>query len=95
MTNHVVCCHKQAFKDRISKEERVLPNANSRRVPGASVKKSDAIQEFGQETTSMASREFVYRETPEFDVIRTTTGCEMAREMFVGVIGKQKKLKRE
>jgi hypothetical protein len=43
----------------------------------------------------MTSREFVYRETSEFEVIRTTTGREMTREMFVGVIRKREKLKKE
>jgi hypothetical protein len=59
------------------------------------LKKSDIIQEFGQETTSMALREFGYRGTPEFEVIRKTTGCDMTREMFVGVIGRQEKVKKE
>jgi hypothetical protein len=43
----------------------------------------------------MALREFVYRETSEFEVIITTTRREMTRELFVGVIGKWAKLKRE
>jgi hypothetical protein len=42
----------------------------------------------------MALREFVYRETSEFEVIRMMTGREITREMFVGVIGKQEKLKK-
>jgi hypothetical protein len=67
-------------------QERLLPNRNNRRVPGGSVKKSDAIQECGQETTSVALREVVYRETSELEVIGTTTGREMTREIFVGVI---------
>jgi hypothetical protein len=95
MINQKTCCQKQALKDRRSNQERLLPNAKNRRVPGESVKKSDSIQEFGQETTSLALREFVYRETPEFEVIRTTIGRETTREMFIGVIGKQEKLKRE
>jgi hypothetical protein len=36
----------------------------------------------------MALREFMSRETSEFEVIRTTTGREMTRGMFVGVIEK-------
>jgi hypothetical protein len=88
------CSQKQAFKNRRLNQERLLPNANNRRDPGGSVKKLDAMQEFGQKTTSMALREFVYRETSEFEVIRMTTGREMTREMFVGVIGKQEKLEK-
>jgi hypothetical protein len=42
----------------------------------------------------MALREFVSRETSKFDMIRTTTGRETTTEMFVGVIGKQEKLKK-
>jgi hypothetical protein len=42
----------------------------------------------------MSLREFVYRETSEFEVIRTTTRREMRKEIFVGVIGKQEKLKK-
>jgi hypothetical protein len=41
----------------------------------------------------MALREFVYRETSEFEVIRTMTGWTMTREMFLGVAGTQKKWK--
>jgi hypothetical protein len=83
------------LKGRRSNQERLLPNANSRRVSGGSVKKSDTIQEFGQETASMTLREFGYRETLEFEVIRTTTGHEMTREMIIDEIGKQEKFKRE
>jgi hypothetical protein len=42
----------------------------------------------------MTLREFVYRETSEFEVIRTTTGREMTRERFVDLVGKQEKLKK-
>jgi hypothetical protein len=45
--------------------------------------------------TFMALREFVSREVSEFEVRRTTTRRAMAREMLVGVIRKQEKLKRE
>jgi hypothetical protein len=41
----------------------------------------------------MALREFVYGETSEFEVIRATIWHKMTREMSVGVIGKQEKLK--
>jgi hypothetical protein len=41
----------------------------------------------------MVLRKFVHSETSEFEVMRMTTGREVAREMFVGVIGKQEKLK--
>jgi hypothetical protein len=95
MTDQEACCQRQAFKDRRSNQERLLPKANNRRVPSKSVKKMDAIQEFGQETTFMALREFGYREASEFEAIRTTTGREVTREMFVRVIEKQEKLKRE
>jgi hypothetical protein len=94
MTDQHAYCQQQAFKDRRSNQERLLPNANDRRVPGGSVKKLDAIQEFGHETTSVVLNEFVYREASEFEMIRTTTGREIKRETFVGVIGKQEKLKR-
>jgi hypothetical protein len=94
MTDYEADDQKQSFKDRRSNQERLLPNANKRQVPGRSAKNPDAIQEFGQEMTSMALGEFVYREPSEFEVIRTTTGREMTREMFVGVIGKQEKLKK-
>jgi hypothetical protein len=39
-------------------------------------------------------REFVHNETSEFEVIRTLIGREITREMFVGVIKKQEKLKK-
>jgi hypothetical protein len=42
----------------------------------------------------MALSESVHREISEFDVIRATTGRQMTSEMFVGVIGKQEKLKK-
>jgi hypothetical protein len=42
----------------------------------------------------MALREFVSRETSNFEVIRTTTGREMTRDMFIGVTGKQENLKK-
>jgi hypothetical protein len=58
------------------------------------LKKPHAIQKFVQETTSMALREFVYRENSEFEMIRRTTWREMTREMFVAVIAKQEKLKK-
>jgi hypothetical protein len=91
MTNEEACCQKKAFKDRRLNQETLLRDVNNRRVPSACVKKSAAIQKFGQETTSM---EFVYREISEFEVIRTTIGREMTRGMFAGVIGKQEKLKK-
>jgi hypothetical protein len=94
MTDQEACCQKQAFKDKRSNHERLLPNATNRRVPGRSIRKSDTIQEVGQETTSMALKEFVHRETLEFETIRMTTGGEVMRELFVGVIGKQEKLKK-
>jgi hypothetical protein len=86
MINQESCCQKQAFKDRRLNQERLLPGPNKRRVPGGSVKKPHAIQKSGQETTSIALKKFVYRETSEFEVIRKTTGREITREMFVGVI---------
>jgi hypothetical protein len=43
----------------------------------------------------MVLREFVYRETSAFKVIKKKERREMTREMFVGMIGKQEKLKRE
>jgi hypothetical protein len=86
---------KASIQGQTIKPGKLLPNANNRRVSGGSVKQSDAIQEFGQEMTSMVLKEFVYRETLELEVISTTTGCEMTKEMFVGVIGKQEKLKRK
>jgi hypothetical protein len=42
----------------------------------------------------MMLREFVYRETSEFEVIRTAPGREMRREILADVIGKQAKLKK-
>jgi hypothetical protein len=58
------------------------------------LKKLDAIQKFDQETTYMMLREFAYGERSEFEVIRTTPGLKMTREMFVDMIGKQEKLKK-
>jgi hypothetical protein len=42
----------------------------------------------------MALREFVYREISKSEVIRMTTGRGITREMFVGAIEKQEKLKK-
>jgi hypothetical protein len=56
MMDQDTCCQKQAFKDRRSSQEMLLPNANNRQVPGGPVKTTDAIQELGQEMTPMALR---------------------------------------
>jgi hypothetical protein len=90
MIDQEACCQKQKIKP-----GKAATNPNSRRVPGGSVKKSDAIRKFGQETGSITLREFMSRETSEFKVIRTATGREMTRDMFACVIGKQEKVKRE
>jgi hypothetical protein len=95
MTDQEACCQKQAFKDRRSNQERLLPDANNRRVPRGFVEKNRTPFRNLVKKRFMALREFVYRETSEFAVIKTMQGREMTRETFVGVIGKQEKLKRK
>jgi hypothetical protein len=73
-----------------SSQETLLPNSNPGEFQADLLKKSDPTQDFGQETTSMTLREFAHREPSVFEVIRTTTGREITREMFVGVIVKRK-----